>query len=200
LKKFEKTCRFIATCNYVNKVSDALTSRLTPINFDPVDKAEEEEIREQWKKRIELILTKLNIGFDDSAINEFVRRNFPDMRDSLNKIQGWQIAGVTQINAENIKKLNWNFKDLYDLLVSRPDPYKNYNFVMANYATKVEDVMNALGSDFVDWLSEAHPDKCKFIPHILVTVADYQSKRHLVIDPVVALNALIFTIQKTLNS
>lgn len=200
IEKFEKTCRFVATCNYVNKVPDALTSRMKPINFDPVDKEEEDEVKKLWIERVSLILSKLGITCDDEAMNEFVKRNFPDMRDALNKIQSWKNQGITSVTADNIKKLNWNFQDLYELLMKNPEPYKNYNFVMANYATKVEDVMNALGSDFVDWLADNHPDKIKYIPHILVTVADHQAKRHLVIDPVVSLVALIFTIQKTVNS
>lgn len=199
IEKFEKTCRFVATCNYVNKVPEAITSRLTPISFDPVDKQEEDELKVQWVGRIKLILEKLDISYDQPAIDEFTRRNFPDMRGSLNKIQRWYVAGITEINADNIRKLNWDFRDLYELLVAKPDPYKNYNFVMANYATKVEDVMNALGSDFVQWISETRPELIKYIPHVLVTVADYQSKRHQVIDPVVSLLALVFTVQKTLN-
>lgn len=198
IEKFEKTCRFVGTCNYVNKVPDALTSRMTPINFDPVDHEEEEELKALWMERISLIMKKLGITCDAEAMTEFVKRNFPDLRDALNKIERWSIQGITAITADNIKKLNWNFTDLYELLTNKPDPYKNYNFVMTNYATKVEDVMNALGSDFIDWLMENHPDKANFIPHVLVTVADHQAKRHLVIDPVVALVSLIFTIQKTI--
>jgi len=199
IERFEKTCRFIATCNYVNKIPEALTSRMTPINFDPVDTEEEQEWRMEWSNRIRLILNKLNISCDDEAMEEFTNRNFPDMRNALNKIQNWQIQGITDVTADNIRKLNWNFTDLYDLLVSKPDPYKNYVFVIANYASKVEDVMNALGNEFIDWLAERHPSKINTLPHILTTVADYQSKRHLVIDHVVALNALVFTIQKILN-
>lgn len=200
IEKYEKTCRFVATCNYVNKVPDALTSRMKPINFDPIDKEEEEEVKAVWMERIGMIMGKLGITIDDAAMTEFVKKNFPDMRDSLNKIESWKLQGVTQVTADNIKKLSWDFNDLYEMLMKNPEPNKNYSFVMANYATKVEDVMNAMGSDFIDWLADTHPDKIKFIPHVLVAVADYQSKRHLVIDPVVALVALIFTIQKTLNA
>jgi replication factor C small subunit len=200
IEKFEKTCRFVATCNYVNKIPEPLTSRMKPISFDPIDKEEEDAWRAAWTGRVELILTKLGITYDNEALKEFSNRNFPDMRDALNKIQSWQIQGVTAITADNIRKLNWNFDDLYNLLIQQTEPYTNYNFVMANYATKVEDVMNALGSEFIDWLVENHPEKNAKIPYILVTVADWQAKRHLVIDPVVSLIALIFTIQKTLNS
>ena len=200
IEKFEKTCRFVATCNYINKIPDALTSRMKPINYDPIDKAEEDEVKVMWKERMGMIMNKFGITIADDAMDEFLKKNFPDMRDSLNKIESWKLQGVTNITIDNIKKLSWDFNDLYEMLMKQPDPLKNYNFVMANYATKVEDVMNAMGSDFIEWLGDSHPEKSKFIPHILVSVADYQAKRHLVIDPVVALVALIFTIQKALNS
>ena len=47
---------------------------------------------------------------------------------------------------------------------------------------------------------EKQAEKVKFIPNILITTADHQAKRHLVIDPIVALLALAFQIQKILNS
>lgn len=200
IEKFENHVRFVATCNYVNKIPEPIaSSRLVPVNFDPVDKAEEKEWEALWRERVQLVLNKLGIGYDDTAMDEFTKRTFPDMRAALNKIQAWQLQGVTEVTADNIRRLNWNFKDLYEVLVSKPDPYKNYNFVMANYASKVEDVMNAMGSDFIDWIAENKPDKMNLIPHVLVTVAEYQAKRHLVIDPTVSLLALIFTIQKAFS-
>lgn len=193
-------CRFIATTNYINKIPDPIKSRFECINFDFVNREEEEEVKEEWRTRLGAILTKLVIDYDKEAIEELIYRNFPDMRSTLNRIQSWHIQGVTKLTVDNIKQLSWNFQDLYEMLMKAPDPYKNYEFVMGNYATKVDDVMAALGSDFVAWLKDKHPGKEKFIPHIITTVADYQAKRQFVIDPVVSLLALIFKIQQILNA
>jgi len=103
IEKFEKTCRFVATCNYVNKVPDALTSRMKPVNFDPIDKEEEEEVKAIWRERIGFIMGKLGITCDTGAMDEFVKKNFPDMRDSLNKIESWKLQGVHQLQQKTLR-------------------------------------------------------------------------------------------------
>lgn len=199
MEKFTN-CRFIATTNYINKIPEAIQSRFECVNFDFVNKDEEEEVKSQWKERVEMVLDKLVIDRDDTAIDEFVKRYFPDMRKALNKIQNFSHQKINKLTAENIRQLSWDFQDLYVMLMKTPEPFKNYEFVMANYAGKVEDVMNAFGSEFIEWLKDKHPDKQQMIPGVLVTVADYQSKRHLVIDPVVSLLALVFSIQKMMST
>ena len=42
IEKFAGNTRFVATCNYINKVPDAIQSRFEVINFDPVNSEEEE--------------------------------------------------------------------------------------------------------------------------------------------------------------
>lgn len=199
MEKFTN-CRFIATTNYINKIPDPIKSRFELVDFGFLGTDEEDEVKKMWSGHLSMVLNKLGIGFDNSALDEIIYRNFPDMRSALNRIQGWHTRGVSNLTSDDIKKLSWNFEDVYKLMMVEPDPYKNYQFVISNYATKVDDVMQALGSNFIEWIQCNHPEKEKNVPHILVAVADYQAKRHLVIDPVVALLGLFFTVQKTLNN
>jgi DNA polymerase III delta prime subunit len=198
VEKFAVNTRFIATCNWINKVPEAIQSRFEVIDFDPITPEEEQYVRNEWKKRVSLILTKLKITIEDEALEEFTKMYFPDFRSALNKIQSLNIGGISEINSKNIKNFGWSFEELYQLIVESRDPIKNYQFVVSNFSGKVDDVMSALGSEFIDWIISKHPDKSKFIPSILVETANHQSQRNLVIDPVVSLLSLIFTIQKTL--
>jgi hypothetical protein len=121
------------------------------------------------------------------------------MRSVLNKIQSFDIQGIKKITKDKVKELNWDFEDLYKMLAGKPSPVDNYEFILSNYSSMVEDVMGKIGTEFIHWLKEKQSDKVKFIPNILITTADHQSKRHLVIDPVVSLLSLCFTVQKILN-
>lgn len=199
IEKYAKNCRFIATCNYINKIPDSIQSRFECISFDFANRQEENEVREEWKKRITAILKKIEISADAEALQELVDRNFPDMRSTLNKIQSFNIQGITNLTKDKVKELNWDFEELYKVLAGKPSPIENYEFIMSNYSSMVEDVMGKIGSEFIQWIKEKQSDKVKFIPNIIITTADHQAKRHLVIDPSVALLSLCFNVQKILN-
>jgi DNA polymerase III delta prime subunit len=196
MEKFAFNTRFIGTCNWLNKVPEAVQSRFEVINFDPINPEEEKGLREEWKNRIKLILGKLGISIDESGLNEFTKLYFPDFRSALNKIQSLKIAGVTEINSKNIKDYGWSYEELYQMLVGSPNPVSNYQYIVSNYSGKVDEVMAALGSEFIEWLGNKHPDKTKSIPSIVVETAQHQAQRNSVIDPVVSLLSLTFTIQK----
>jgi len=199
IEKFHVSCRFIATCNYVNKIPEPVQSRFECINFDFVNKEEEGQVKVEWTARVKGLFARLGINVDEAALQEFVSRNFPDMRSALNKIQSFKIRGVTTLSADQVKELNWDFEDLYSLLASKPDPIKNYEFIHTNYSGMVDDVMNSLSTEFVAWIREKIPEKIPAIPQIIISNAAHQAQRIQVIDPTISLLSLCFTIQKLLQ-
>lgn len=199
IEKFAGNTRFVATCNYINKVPDAIQSRFEVINFDPVNSEEEESIKNEWRTRVKLILGKLGIEIDDDSLIAFERTYFPDFRSALNRIQSWSIEGVTKLDLAKVKEANWSYEDLYKMLMTSKDPVNNYQVIVGQYSTKVDDVMTSLGNEFIDWIIKNHPDKAKIIPAVIVLVATHQAQRITVIDPVVSLLSLFFQIQKLVD-
>ena len=199
IEKFAGNTRFVATCNYINKVPDAIQSRFEVINFDPSTSEEEEIIKNEWRSRVRLILGKLGISIDDDSLSAFEKSYFPDFRSALNRIQSWSIEGVTQLDLAKVKEANWSYEDLYKMLMTSKDPVNNYQVLVGQYSTKVDDVMTSLGGEFIDWIVKNHPDKAKIIPATIVLVASHQSQRTSVIDPVVSLLSLFFQIQKLID-
>lgn len=199
IEKFAGNTRFVATCNYINKVPDAIQSRFEVINFDPSTSEEEEIIKNEWRSRVRLILGKLGISIDDDSLSAFEKSYFPDFRSALNRIQSWSIEGVTQLDLAKVKEANWSYEDLYKMLMTSKDPVNNYQVLVGQYSTKVDDVMTSLGGEFIDWIVKNHPDKAKIIPATIVLVASHQAQRTAVIDPVVSLLSLFFQIQKLID-
>jgi len=199
IEKFQGNTRFIATCNWLNNIPKPVQSRFEVINFDPVNAEEEEYLKDEWQKRIELILGKVGMTIDEESLAEFTRVNFPDLRNALNRIQSWMVDGTKTIDMVKIKNSGWSYVDLYNILVSKPDPVNNYQILVGQYGTKVEDVMTALGGEFIDWILGNRTEHINKIPGIIVKVAEHQSQRALVIDPVVSLLSLFFQIQKIIN-
>ena len=199
IEKFAGNTRFVATCNWINKVPEAIQSRFEVINFDPSNPEEEEMIKDEWRSRVNLILGKLGITIDQESLVAFEREYFPDFRSALNRIQSWTIEGITKIDLSKVKEANWSYEDLYKMIVESKDPVKNYQIIVGQYSTKVDDVMTSLGEEFINWIVKNHPDKAKIIPAVVVLVASHQAQRIAVIDPVVSLLSLFYQIQKLID-
>jgi DNA polymerase III delta prime subunit len=196
IEKFASNARFIATCNYINKVPDAIQSRFEVIDFNPVSNTEEEELKNEWNKRIGLILGKIGIEIDQESLVEFQKNYYPDFRSALNKVQTWMIEGVKKVDSEKINELGWSYEHLYTLITTSKDPVKNYQSIVGEYQGKVDEVMSALGEEFINWIINNKPELKKIIPAVIVLVADHQAQRTQVIDPMVSLLSLVFQIQK----
>ena len=200
IEKFADQARFIGTCNYFNKIPDAMHSRFTLVNFDFLDPEEEEIVYQEQVKRASTVLTKLNITHNTEAVEELVKRCLPDMRKLFNRIQTMQISGVKELTRDSIMKTEWSFEDIFKLCAGTPDPYHNYIFLINQYGSRVDDVLGALGDEFPKWLEEKYPSKINFLPGIIVEVAAHQAQRVHVIDPAISMISCIFKIQTILNS
>ena len=122
------------------------------------------------------------------------------MRSIVNKIQTFVVQGVTNIEADDVKKLNYSFRDLFELVSKPADAYENYKFLMVNYSSKVDEVLAALGSELPEFIRDNHPDKVAKIPQILITVANHQAQRVHVIDPAVTTLSAVLNCQIIFNS
>jgi len=196
IEKFASNARFIATCNYINKVPDAIQSRFEVIDFNPVNSDEENALKQEWNRRIGLILGKIGISIDDDSLNEFQKNYYPDFRSALNKIQTWMIEGIKTVDSAKINELGWSYENLYTLITTSKDPVSNYQSIVGEYQGKVDEVMSALGEEFINWIINNKPELKKIIPAVIVLVADHQAQRTQVIDPMVSLLSLVFQIQK----
>jgi replication factor C small subunit len=199
MEQFASNSRFIATCNYVNKIPDPILSRFEVINFD-FDKAEESELTKKYIKRVYEICGKEGMTIEKPALVEFVRRNFPDLRSTLNKLQGYKTQGTTNITAEDVKKFNSVYKDVFELIFNEMDPIKNYKHIVGEYGNRVDDVLQTLGEEFIEYIQTEKLQSVRHIPQIAICVAEHQAQRTLVIDPVITLLSCVYKIQEIVKN
>jgi len=200
IEKYAHLARFVGTCNYINKVPEPIQSRFTMVSFDFANKDEEKEVMQKVAARTYGIMKKAGIEIEKPALLEFVKRNFPDMRKILNKVQSWYIMGIKKVEIEDIKQLNYSFSDVFKLASGKPDAYENYKFMVANYSSKVDDVLASMGSEFPEYIRENAPSQIGKLPLLIIEVANHQAQRTQVIDPVVTMLSCIFKCQTILNS
>ena len=199
METFASNSRFIATCNYINKLPDPILSRFEVIDFD-FDKQEESELTKKYIKRVYEICKKEDMTIEKPALVEFVKRNFPDLRSTLNKLQGYKTQGTSNITVDDVKKFNSVYKDVFELVFNETDPAKNYQTLVGNYANRVDDVLQTLGAEFIEYIQQEKGQYIKHIPQIIITVAKHQSQRVHVIDPVITMLSCVYEIQSIVNS
>ena len=198
MEQFASNSRFIATCNYVNKIPDPILSRFEVINFD-FDKAEETELTKKYIRRVYDICGKEDMTIEKPALVEFVKRNFPDLRSTLNKLQGYKTQGTQNITIDDVKKFNSVYKDMFDLIFNQMDPVVNYKYIVGEYSNRVDDVLQTLGQEFIEYIQTEKPQNARHIPQIAICVAEHQAQRTLVIDPVITLLSCVYKIQTIVN-
>jgi len=199
IEKFASNTRFVATCNYMNKIPEAIQSRFEVIDFNPIDSSEETALKDEWKSRIKIILAKIGISIDDDSLETFQKNYYPDFRSALNRIQTWMIEGVKEVDSQKIKEFGWSYEDLYKMIVESKDPVKNYQILVGEYSGKVDDIMSALGNEFIDWIIGNRPELSRIIPAVIILVASHQAQRVQVIDPMISLLSLFCSIQKLIE-
>lgn len=195
METFASNSRFVATCNYINKLPDPILSRFEVINFD-FDKDEEAELTKKYIRRVYDICKAEEMTIEKPALVEFVRRNFPDLRSTLNKLQGYKTQGTTNITESDVKKFNSVYKDVFELIFNETDPVKNYKYLVSEYSNRVDDILQTLGEEFIEYIQAEKSSAIKFIPQIAVTVAEHQAQRNLVIDQVITMLSCVYKIQE----
>ena len=198
IEKYHKTVRFIANCNYIDKVPDPIQSRFNVIIIDPLTKEEEEYLFKGYLERIKYILTKFNIQYTDETVTSFVRSSFPDMRSLLNKIQNLYTRGAKELSADMLSN-TYDCSDLFKLIIDKPDPVNNYKKLVADWSTRADDAVLAIGKDFPDFILTTCPQFGNKLPLILIATAEYNSMLATSIDKFVTLLGLVFKLQIILH-
>lgn len=201
MERFSGTTRFIASCNFLPKIPEAIReSRFLQIAYDPINDTEKNYLISEYKKRVGAILKAANIAFTDYELEKFVMNDFPDLRAILNKIQSLYLREVKELTPENMATSS-NFSDLFRLCMEPPSkPYENYKFIVNQYGSRVDEALTTLGNDFPEYLKNMAPAKLDKLPGVLIETAEFQYKKSFVIDPLICLLALVFRIQQILNT
>lgn len=111
METFSNHCRFILTCNYVEKIIPPIQSRCQTFNITPPTKKD-------VAKQITHILSQENVKFDIKDLVPIIDNGYPDMRKIINQCQQSTKKGILKPSIENI--LHNDFKtNLIEILKSK---------------------------------------------------------------------------------
>ena len=135
IEKYHKTVRFIANCNYIDKIPEPIQSRFNVIIMDPINKDEETWLFNAYVERVKYILNYFKVVYTEENVQQFVRGCFPDMRSIITKIQQLYNRGCKELTADMLST-TYDCSDLFNLIVSKPDPLNNYKKLITEYNNK----------------------------------------------------------------
>ena len=92
VEEFHSNCRFIFTCNFINKIIEPLHSRCTVVDFR-VKNGQSVQLQGQFFERLRTILKTENVQFEDKVLAKLIRRYYPDWRRLINECQRYSANG-----------------------------------------------------------------------------------------------------------
>ena len=95
METFSAHCRFILTCNYVEKIIDPIQSRCQTYKIVPPSKKE-------VAVHAKTILEKENISFDLDDLALVVTAGYPDLRKVINELQRMSIDGKLSVDKDGM--------------------------------------------------------------------------------------------------
>ena len=95
METFSAHCRFILTCNYVEKIIDPIQSRCQTYKIVPPSKKE-------VALHAKTILEKENISFDLDDLALVVTAGYPDLRKVINELQRMSINGKLSVDKDGM--------------------------------------------------------------------------------------------------
>ncbi len=92
VEEYHSNCRFIFTCNFINKIIEPLHSRCTVVDFR-IKQAEQQKLQVLFFDRLKGILDASGVTYEDKVVVKLIQRYYPDWRRLLNEAQRHSAGG-----------------------------------------------------------------------------------------------------------
>jgi replication factor C small subunit len=183
METFSKHCRFILTCNYIEKIIDPIQSRCQSFAITPPTKKD-------VAVQVSRILDAEKIKYDIKNVADIINSYYPDIRRILNTCQLQSAKGELKIDHKVMIESNFQTK-LIDLLKSNDDKrnlFLNIRQVVADNKLNDYSEMYSMLYEKVDEYASGNT------ANVILTIADGISKDALVVDKEIVFMSTIIQI------
>ena len=179
METFSKHCRFILTCNYVERIIDPIQSRCQSFQVIPPSKSE-------VAKHLHNILVQENVMDSMEDIKVLVDSGYPDIRRVINSAQRNVVNGQLKLATSSIIQNHYKLKLLKILETQdKKTAFKDIRQLLAdNKITDFADLFRLL-YDEVDGYGKGHVAEC------ILIVARYELSDSQVVDKEINAMAMI---------
>jgi len=183
METFSKHCRFILTCNYVEKVIDPIQSRCQTFQIVPPTKKD-------VAVQISQILGKENIKFELKDLVPIIDASYPDIRKIINTCQLNSSKGILKVDVSNM--LNSDIKvKLIDILKGKDDKRNKYMKIRQAVAdSRIQDFSELYGFLYEKVVEYAGDNTS----NVILLLSEGQYKDAMVIDKEITFMATVIQI------
>ena len=181
METFSKHCRFILTCNFVERIIDPIQSRCQSFQIIPPSKKE-------VAKHIHNILLKENVMSDMKDLKVLIDSGYPDIRRVINAAQRNVVKGKLKLDTTSIIQNDYKLKLLKILNTQdKKTAFKDIRqLLLDNKITDFADLFRLLYDEVDDW-GKGHVAEC------ILVIARYELSDTQVVDK--EINAMAMLIE-----
>jgi len=181
METFSKHCRFILTCNFVERIIDPIQSRCQSFQIIPPSKKE-------VAKHTHDILLKENVMSDMNDLKVLIDSGYPDIRRVINSCQRQVVDGMLIVDKQSLVENDYKIK-LLEIISkeSKKDAFKSVRKLLANSQVTDFAELYKLMYDEVDSYGTGHIAEC------ILIIAKYQLSDGQVVDK--EINAMAMVIE-----
>ena len=179
METFSKHCRFILTCNFVERIIDPIQSRCQTFQVVPPNKQE-------VAKNLHQIFTNESVSYKKEDLVVLVNSGYPDVRKVVNSAQRQSVAGKLEIDVQSIVESDYKMK-LVEILKTqdKKNAFKSIRQLLANSkVTDFSDLFVLLYDEVDDW-GKGNIAEC------ILIIAKYQLSDSQVVDKEINAMAMI---------
>jgi len=157
METFSKHCRFILTCNFVERIIDPIQSRCQSFQIIPPSKKE-------VAKHTHDILLKENVMSDMNDLKVLIDSGYPDIRRVINAAQRNVVRGKLKLDTTSIIQNDYKLKLLKILKTQdKKNGFKEIRqLLLDNKITDFADLFRLLYDEVDDW-GKGHVAECILI-------------------------------------
>ena len=183
METFSKHCRFILTCNYIEKIIDPIQSRCQSFAITPPTK---KDVAIQVSK----ILDTEKITYDIKNVAEIVSSYYPDIRRILNTCQLQSNKGELKVDKAIMIESDFKTK-LVDALKGSDD---KRNLYLKTRQMVLDNQMNDYTEMYTYLYDKVDDYAGGNTANIILAIAEAQSKDALVVDKEIIFASLLIQI------
>ena len=181
METFSKHCRFILTCNYVERIIDPIQSRCQLLQIIPPSKVE-------VAQRLNQILEEEEINYELQDLKILIDSNYPDIRRTINSAQRNVVNLQLKLDTNSIIQNDYKLKLLEILKTQdKKNAFKNIRQLVADSQIRDFADLFRLLYDEVDSYGKGHVAEC------ILVIAKYELSDSQVVDK--EINAMAMVIE-----
>ena len=173
IEEFSRNCGFILTCNFRNRIIEPLHSRCSTIEFR-IPKDQKPKLAMHFMNRVQEILEKENVSYNEKVVAELIGKFFPDWRKCLNELQRYSATGTIDAGIlVNISETS--IKELLSFIKNKE--FTNARkWIVHNLDNDPSRIYRRIYDSLYDSVAPSS------IPHCVLILADYSYKSAFVAD------------------